>query len=643
MDNSSPDELFGMTPRVVVKKTINNDEEVSMPLSHPTDGDKAERAGSEGEPSEARVQWNSKMEFLLSTIGFAVDLSNVFRFPNTCYSNGGGAFLIPYFCMLALCALPLFYMELLLGQYNRQGCISVWNKVCPIMKGVGVASCVMNFYVALFYNSVIAWSFYYLFSSFTSVLPWTRCDQTYNTEFCWNDAKQETCLLGFNGSAIGNFTEWSGNGSICHPDSRRVSSASEYFDYHVLGLREATGFHDLGPPKWDLSLCLALTFVCLYFSLFKGVKSMGVAVWITALLPYIVLSILLVRGLMLPGALDGIKYFIRPSFGKLLDIKVWSDAAVQIFFSLGSGFGVHLAYASYNDFHNGIFNDCVIATLVNSFTSLFSGFVVFTFLGYLSAKSGTPIDSVVGVNSGLVFTVYPEALSTIPGAPFWSVLFFIMLLTLGLDSSFGALEALLTAVTDEYKKQISRMKYSREITTGVACIIIYLCALPNVTYGGMYVYRFLEEFGAGVSILVAVVMQCLCVSWVYGLHNFSNDVNEMLGSRPWMGWRILWKVVTPVILLVLSVYSLCNVKNPHMQYSNGDFYHYPSHTKYLGWLVVLSSISFIPIFAIWTVLRMDGRSIREKIALSISPSREHDEIREQGNVTRFGLQHWLNF
>ena len=87
----------------------------------------------QGEDAE-RETWGSNLDFLLSIIGFAVDLANVWRFPYLCYKNGGGAFLIPYTLMLTLGALPLFYMELILGQFHRQGPISVW-RISPIFKG----------------------------------------------------------------------------------------------------------------------------------------------------------------------------------------------------------------------------------------------------------------------------------------------------------------------------------------------------------------------------------------------------------------------------------------------------------------------------------------------------------------------------
>merc|ERR1719471_2765346 len=130
-----------------------------------------------------RETWGSNLDFLLSIIGFAVDLANVWRFPYLCYKNGGGAFLIPYIMMLTLGALPLFYMELILGQFHRQGPISVW-RISPIFKGVGFCAVLIAFFVSFYYNVIIGWAFHFLFSSLSLRLPWKDCDNDWNTEFC---------------------------------------------------------------------------------------------------------------------------------------------------------------------------------------------------------------------------------------------------------------------------------------------------------------------------------------------------------------------------------------------------------------------------------------------------------------------------
>ncbi|GFU92935.1 hypothetical protein TNCV_2080811 [Trichonephila clavipes] len=79
---------------------------------------------------------------------------------------------------------------------------------------------------------------------------------------------------------------------------------------------------DLGNPKWQLVVCVLVAFVILYIALFRGVKSLGKVVWFTAIAPYVILTILLIRGLLLPGAAQGVQYYLRPDLHKLLDTQV---------------------------------------------------------------------------------------------------------------------------------------------------------------------------------------------------------------------------------------------------------------------------------------------------------------------------------
>uniref|UniRef100_A0A672V5A1 Transporter n=1 Tax=Strigops habroptila TaxID=2489341 RepID=A0A672V5A1_STRHB len=133
-------------------------------------------------PSTPRETWARKHEFVLSCLGYCVGLGNVWRFPYLCYRNGGGVFLIPYFIMLLGMGLPLFLMELSLGQYGAAGPITVW-KCCPLLRGVGVSMLIVSSLVSLYYNVIIAWAFYYLGSSFQSPLPWS-CHAPANEGLC---------------------------------------------------------------------------------------------------------------------------------------------------------------------------------------------------------------------------------------------------------------------------------------------------------------------------------------------------------------------------------------------------------------------------------------------------------------------------
>ncbi|XP_022244815.1 sodium-dependent noradrenaline transporter-like [Limulus polyphemus] len=309
----------------------------SRKLPDLADGTLTENASEDGEGDD-RPTWGKKADFLLSIIGFAVDLANVWRFPYLCYKNGGGVFLIPYLLMLVFGAMPLFYMELALGQYNRLGPISVW-KICPLFKGVGYCAVLISWYVSFYYNVIIGWTVYFIYKSFSSELPWMKCGNEWNTNLC----------------STGGLPNSSDVNSTDLNVLNKTSPALEFFDREVLEVHLSTGFHDLGAPRWQLVICVFIVFLILYLSLFKGVKSSGKVVWVTATAPYIILTILLLRGVLLPGAINGMNYYLRPDVHKLLDSQVWIDAAVQVFYSVGVGFGVHLTYASYNKFHNNCY------------------------------------------------------------------------------------------------------------------------------------------------------------------------------------------------------------------------------------------------------------------------------------------------
>lgn len=128
---------------------------------------------------DERESWDSKLTFLLATVGYAVGLGNVWRFPYLAQKNGGGAFLIPYFVMLAVEGIPIFYLELAIGQRLRKGAIGVWNQVSPYLAGIGISSSVVSFNVALYYNTIIAWCLFYFVQSFQAQLPWSECPNKY--------------------------------------------------------------------------------------------------------------------------------------------------------------------------------------------------------------------------------------------------------------------------------------------------------------------------------------------------------------------------------------------------------------------------------------------------------------------------------
>ncbi|XP_046366329.2 sodium-dependent dopamine transporter-like [Haliotis rufescens] len=583
---------------------------------------------------EERETWAKKIDFLLSVVGFAVDLANVWRFPYLCYKNGGGAFLIPYLLMLILGGIPLFYMELALGQFNRTGAITCWGRICPLFKGIGWAVVLIAFYTDFFYNVVIAWCLHFFIASFTWELPWVHCNNKWNTPLCYDGSERRNLNLSTNitdplWANSSEFTEYSiltdttttysinitGN----YSDLPRRSPAHEYFERGFLELHESGGLFAVGELKWQLVLCLLGVYVICYFSLWKGIHTSGKVVWFTALFPYAVLLILMGRGATLPGAAEGIKYYLNPNFTRLASPEVWVDAATQVFFSLGPGFGVLLAFASYNPITNNVYRDALITSTINCLTSFFSGFVIFMILGYMSVRSNQPIDKVATDGPGLVFIVYPEAIATLPWSSFWAVIFFLMLLTLGLDSSFGGSEAILTAVGDEFPI----LKRHRELFVGGLFTLYFFVGLASCAKGGAYVVTLFDKFAAGYSILFAVFFETLAVSWAYGVDRFSEDICVMVGHRPGPYWWIVWKYIAPVFLVFIMVFGLIGHKP--LTY---DTYVYPWPASLIGWGIALSSILCIPGFAIYRIIRREG-TLTERLQYLLTPQNNRDKRRAE--------------
>ncbi len=142
-----------------------------------------------------------------------------------------------------------------------------------------------------------------------------------------------------------------------------------------------------------------------------------------------------------------------PKWSKLLDITVWRKAAEQMFFSLSVSWGGLIMFGSYNRFRTKVHYHALAISSLDFVTSIIAGVVIFSVLGHLKVKTGAEaIQDVVTQKQGLAFVAYPEAISHLPLPQLWSVLFFFMLFTLGLDSEFALLETVLTAIYDSFPK-----------------------------------------------------------------------------------------------------------------------------------------------------------------------------------------------
>uniref|UniRef100_A0A3Q3IUU4 Transporter n=2 Tax=Monopterus albus TaxID=43700 RepID=A0A3Q3IUU4_MONAL len=510
---------------------------------------------AEGKPPQ-REKWASKLDFVLSVAGGFVGLGNVWRFPYLCYKNGGGAFLIPYFIFLFGGGLPVFFLEVALGQFTSEGGITCWEKLCPIFTGIGYASIVIVSLLNIYYIIILAWGLYYLFQCFQPELPWAKCNQPWNTDRCIEDTyrKNKTLWLAANAS---NFT----------------SPVTEFWERNVLGI--TGGIEEVGPIKWDLALCLLLVWVICFFCIWKGVKSTGKVVYITATFPFAMLIVLLIRGVTLPGATEGIKFYLYPDLARLQDPEVWIDAGTQIFFSYAICLGAMTSLGSYNKYKYNCYRDCLLLGALNSGTSFVSGFAIFSVLGFMAQEQGVDIADVAESGPGLAFIAYPK---------------------------FVEVEGQITSLVDLYPSFL-RKGYRREVFIAIICCISYLLGLTMVTKGGMYVFQLFDYYAAsGMCLLWVAFFECVAVAWVYGVDNFYDAVADMIGYRPnaWMKWS--WTVVTPLLCMGCFIFSL--VKYKPLTYNKS--YEYPDWAIGVGWTLALASMICIPMVVVIKIIRSDG-------------------------------------
>ncbi|XP_058123951.1 sodium- and chloride-dependent GABA transporter ine [Anopheles ziemanni] len=589
--------------RMVIRRVPNSPNELLTMINPPTPPEEPFENESYGGVSDdsdldnlkpRKQHWANKMQFVLACIGYSVGLGNVWRFPYLCYKSGGGVFLVPYFIILLICGIPMLFMELAVGQYTGRGPIGALGQLCPLFKGTGLASVVVSFLMSTYYSVIIAYAIYYFFTSFRPDLPWTDCSHRWNTPDCWIPERLKH-----------NFTR---------PDMSRTPT-EEFFENKVLQISH--GIEYPGGMRWELVACLVCAWILVYFAIWKSIKSSAKVRYLTATLPFVLIVVFLGRSLTLEGADKGLHYFFRPNWQELGRANVWINAAAQNFNSIGIAFGSMISFASYNKYNNNILHDTLAVSFVNAVTSLLVGIFAFATIGNIALEQNSTVEDVISGGPGLIFVVYPQALAKMPAAQLWAVLFFFMLLCLGLNSQFAIVEVVVTSIQDAFPRWIKRKLVYHELLVLIVCVVSFFAGLPNLIQGGIYFFQLIDHYAASISIMFLAFFETIAIAWFYGINRLSKNVKQMTGRYPSLYLRFCLLVAAPLLLISLWIFSLINYEAP--TYHNGK-YHYPGWAHGLGWAITSASLVCIPSYAVYQIVRAEGSTFGEKLLNTLKPN-----------------------
>ena len=475
---------------------------------------------------EEREQWGSKLGFILAAIGSAIGLGNIWRFPYVAYSNGGGAFLIPYFFAIFTAGIPLLILEYGMGhKYNGSTPLAIarGNKK---WEWLGWWPTISAFIILSYYSMILSWVVNYL--GFSIKKSW--------------------------GTDSNNFF---------HNSFLRLTDSPFHFGGIVI----------------PIFIGISLIWLVNWFICYRGIKG-GIEKANKILLPalIIIMIILAIKSVTLEGAVTGLNTLFTPDWSMVMKPKVWIAAYGQVFFSLSLAMGIMMTYSSYLPKKTDINNSAFMTAFANCGFEFLSAIAVFSILGFMANAQGVPMSEVVSSGVGLAFVVFPAVFNEMGAVgTLLGVLFFICLMFAGITSSVSLTEAVAAPFKDKFG-------WKREKVVTVICIIGFCISALYATGAGLYLLDIIDNFINNYGIVVVGLLEVILIGWIIKPKTIREHTNEISYFRIGSWWDFVIKFLTPAILIFMLVESfLGEIKSPYGGYTLGALLLY-------GWSVVAIGI-----------------------------------------------------
>lgn len=453
-------------------------------------------------PAKRRTRdtWTSQTGFLVAAIGSAIGLGNIWRFPGVAYTNGGGAFLVPYLVALLFAGIPILWLEYAVGHKFRGTPPWAFRRMNAKGEFLGWLCVFICFVIITYYAAVVAWSGSYVVYSITEA---------------WGEDSKTFFLSSFLGTVGSDEFSWT--------------------------------------PVAAVAIPLVLVWACILliasFGIARGVEKAN-----KIFLPLLVVLFLalVVRALFLPGALEGLSAFFTPNWSSLAQPKVWLAAFAQIFFSLSVGFGIMLTYASYLHKKSNVTGTALVAGFANSSFEILAGIGVFSALGFMAHSQGIAVSELKGLTGPILsFVTFPKIISMMPGGPLFGVLFFSSLVLAGVTSLLSLLQVVSGAIQDKFALTPAKASLVMGIPTTIISLALF------ATRSGLNTLDIVDNFINNVGVVGCAIAMALYSALVRprlrGLRTHLNSVSAP--SIPPV-WDYLVGIVIPLVLAFMMVTSV---------------------------------------------------------------------------------------
>ncbi len=484
------------------------------------------------------------MTFILAAVGSAVGLGNAWRFPNLAAKHGGGAFLLVYLAAMLIIGIPLLMMEISIGRKMRSGAPGALRGMNKKFEPIGWAATSNAFVIVTYYAVVFAWVIMMVAYSFKFI------DMTGNNE-----------------------------------------AASSLWSTLIKTTGTIKGFDIISIP---VLICLLVAWGLIYYCIRNGTKSVGKIIKYLVFLPVICLGIMAIKGITMPGAMDGLAHFLIPDFSALSDPMLWVDAIGQVFYSMSVMMAIMIAYGSFLDDSSNIARDGLIIAFSDLAVSLLSGIVMFT------TMYGTGLQDVLAQKSGpgLAFGVYPTAIVNLSGSgifnAFFAFVFYFCLCTLAIDSAFSLVEGISTAFSDKFGTD-------KKKTTITICVIAGIISLIYATGAGLAVLDIVDNWCNSFTLILIGVIETIAIGWFFSTQKVVNEINRNTKKfkMPKAWFNLAVKVIAPVSLSILFIWNIIDLfVNKGGIYGAADGYNITSNVI-AGWAIFglcMMSGFIIPLF-----------------------------------------------